>query len=112
MPYLCEYPILAFYETFARNSCGGITVMETLKELQEHYKGTDMEPVMDSLIEDITNGVSLSPAMRKHPEVFGKHVTAFVEGGERAGVIEKAFLIIVEQAWRCPLCILTKPKTA
>lgn len=112
MPNLCEYPMLAFYETFARNCCGGISLMETLHELQERYKGSEMEPVIASLIESLNNNENLSSAMQKHPDVFGKHVIAFVQGGEYAGVYDKAFLIIVEQAWRCPHCILSKPKTA
>jgi len=112
MPTQCEYPILAFYETFARNCCGGISILDTLYELKEHYKGSEMAPFIDSLMNSIKSGSNLSSAMRKHPDVFGKHVIAFVEGGEYAGVYDKAFLIIVEQAWRCPKCILSKPKTA
>ena len=109
MSEFCNYPMLTFWETFARNSCAGITIMDSLLELQNHYRGTDLEPMMASLIESVTSGDSLSTAMKQRPDVFGKHVTCFVEGGERAGVYEKAFLIIVEQAWRCPACILKQP---
>ena len=105
----CDYPMLSFWETFARNSCGGITIMDTLYELKDHYRSTNLEKTITYLIDSVSNGDSLSSAMKQHPYVFGKHVVCFVEGGEKAGVMDKAFLIIVEQAWRCPECILKQP---
>jgi type II secretory pathway component PulF len=63
-----------------------------------------MGAVAARLADDLEAGRSLSDAMRAQKGAFSKAEVCLVEGGERAGILDRVLVLIAEAVWRCPEC--------
>ncbi len=79
---------------------------EALEDIKTKAAGRPLANVVGDIPADVSSGNTLAQAMGEHPEAFGKHLLCMVEGGERAGILDRMAVFIVESAWRCPDCIL------
>jgi type II secretory pathway component PulF len=95
-----------FWISLAKRQCGGSCLGSSVQAIEHELDGSPLAEVLHEMIEAIRGGACLHEAMRHHPAAFGGHVCALVEGGERAGSLERILPLIVEFAWRCPKCIL------
>jgi type IV pilus assembly protein PilC len=95
---------LAFWVLLAEYCCGGKPLAEALSLIRGELAGKPMGAVAASLIPDLEGGLSFSQAMKRHSTVFSRAETCFVEGGELAGILDRALVLIVESSWRCPKC--------
>ena len=51
---------------------------------------------IDTVIDDVSNGMALSKAMHKHPKVFNNMFVNIVKAGESAGVLDKVMFQLAE----------------
>ena len=63
-----------FWMRLARNTCAGVTLSESFRQLDEELAGTSIGAVVSDLRIRVDAGESLHLAMARHPEVFGGHV--------------------------------------
>lgn len=95
-----------FWRMLARGFCAGEKLGAVLMSIAQEMDGTRLGDVANDLLSQVESGRPLSQAMRRHPDVFREHVLLLVEGGEKAGILDRVLLLILEHAWRCPECIL------
>ncbi len=100
----CEDEMTRFWEILAKGCLRGKNLIELLTEARDALDDGTMRRAVEAIILQVNEGMSLSKAMAMHPDVFSRAHVAFVEGGERIGMMEKAFMIILEATWRCPAC--------
>ena len=98
-----------FWTSLTQRICAGRQLGPSLVEIAQELSGTAVGAVVEDLIVHVRQGEALSDAMKHHTDVFRRHVLCLVEGGERAGILDRALMLIVEAAWRCPDCILGAP---
>jgi type II secretory pathway component PulF len=103
-----------FWTELTRGVCSGSTLLETLRAIYSKLDGrrSPRAAVVASLCRGVEGGRTLSEAMQGYPDLFGRHVVCLMEGGERAGIVDRVLPLILEYAWRCPDCILARPKSA
>ena len=99
-----------FWTSLTQRICAGRQLGPSLVEIAQELSGAEVGAVVEDLVVHVKQGEALSDAMKHHPDVFRKHVLCLVEGGERAGILDRALMLIVEAAWRCPDCILELPQ--
>ena len=102
----CCTELLGFWTHLARHICSGRQLGETLRAYETEAPEGRVAEATRALRVDVEGGMALSDAMKRQPDMFAKHVTCLVEGGERAGVLDRVLPLILELAWRCPTCIL------
>jgi len=98
-------PLARFWQMLTKEICAGHPLGSTLESIAVELDGTHLRGVVRELTAGVRAGQPLSQAMRQRPEVFRQHVTLLVDGGERAGILDRVLLLILEHVWRCPECI-------
>lgn len=106
MTYCTQDQKGAFWTSLARRICAGQQLLSSLEGIRDEMSDSSIAPVVDDLAARVKSGEALFEAMKHHTDIFGTHTICFVEGGERAGILDRALMLIVEAAWRCPKCIL------
>ena len=107
MPPVCACDdLLFFWARLAHGCCAGQAMVSVLASIQRELTGAALAKVVGLICRDLKGGLPLSAALRRHPSLFGKHVICLVEGGELAGMLDRVLPLIMEHAWRCPVCIL------
>ncbi len=101
-----QQDLLTFWTVLAQRTCGGKNLVSSFDVIIEELGDSPLAPVVQFLKDGLYAGLPLAEAMAQHPDVFRKHVLCMVEGGERAGILDRMFVFILESAWRCPDCIL------
>lgn len=95
-----------FWVSLARGACAGRNLKSCLEGIRAELGESPLSAVVDDLMDSVMRNEPLSAAMARHPRAFRQHVVSLVDGGDRAGILDRVFVLIVEFAWRCPDCIL------
>ena len=66
----------------------GLTIGEALRFLSERKDGFEAERIVSELYRAVSAGGTLSEAMRRRPQVFGRKVRALVDAGEKSGSLD------------------------
>jgi type II secretory pathway component PulF len=98
-----------FWTSLTQRVCAGQQLGPSLVEIAQELSGTALAPVVEDIVVHVRDGEPLHVAMNRHTDVFRRHVLCFVEGGDRAGILDKALKLIVDAARDCPACILGLP---
>ncbi len=79
---------------FTRNLSGmisaGISLPRAISIMGKQSKNKELEKILESLIDDIDRGGTLSDGMRKFPKVFSELFVSMVRAGEESGGLPKA----------------------
>ena len=105
----CSPDLGRFWSRLTELICGGETTLMSLRAVEKELAGRPMAAVVKAVADDVENGAPLFAALRKHTEVFGRAVICFVEGGEYAGILDRALLFILDGLWHCPTCTSWNP---
>jgi len=65
----------------------GLPIVRSLQILEEQQKPGPMRVTLRLVKEDVTEGSSLSEAMRRHPKIFNALYTNMIRAGELGGVL-------------------------
>ncbi len=84
-----------FTRQFATMIASGLPLVEALQILRDQSKPS-MARVVESVLREVEDGVSLSEAMGKVAGVFSKVYISLVRAGETAGVLDKIMLRLAD----------------
>ena len=107
----CNPDLNRFWSRLAELVCGGQPVLRSLRIMEQELAGRPMATVIKVVADDVEKGALLSAALRKRNEVFGRAAVCFVEGGEYAGILDRALLFILDGIWHCPACASWNPRS-
>jgi len=79
---------LALWRTLANELKAGTPLLSGLQHARSKLQKSDLDRVIEHLIQDISEGSSLSEAMAPHETVFSHCVRTMVRAGEAGGVLE------------------------
>ena len=100
----CRPALRTFWSRFTERTCAGQPLLPALRAVEGELRPQPLHAVVRALADDVEDGLTLSAAMKKHPLTFSRGAVCLVEGGERAGILDRVLLLIVEHLWRCPDC--------
>ncbi|MFQ3676141.1 MAG: type II secretion system F family protein [Endomicrobiia bacterium] len=67
----------------------GVPLVQGLVILEEQFESENFRNVLKSIRTDIESGISISEAMRKHPNAFSELYIAMVHAGEVGGILDQ-----------------------
>ena len=74
----------------------GVPLIDALDSVHSDKTNALLNRTIDSVIDDVSNGMALSKAMGKHPKVFNNMFVNIVRAGESAGVLDKVMFQLAE----------------
>ena len=84
----------SFCKQFSVMISSGISIVDSLNTLKVQPYSKLLKSTLNKLIDDITNGLILSDAMKKYPKIFPNFFTSMVYVGETTGKLDKVLLEI------------------
>jgi type IV pilus assembly protein PilC len=75
----------------------GMSLLRALHVLEEQTKSDKLKEALAQVRKDVEAGISLSDALRKHPDIFNDLYVAMVEAGETGGILESTLLRVADQ---------------
>ena len=105
----CNPDLNCFWSRLTELICGGQPVLRSLRTVEQELAGRPMAAVVKVVADNVEKGEFLSAALRKRTEIFGRAAICFVQGGEYAGILDRALLFILDGRWHCPACASWNP---
>lgn len=78
-----------FSRQFAALTNAGVAIVRSLGVLSEQCSNPKLKEALLDISSEVQNGVSLSDAMRKHPECFDGLYVSMIQAGEVGGVLDE-----------------------
>ncbi len=75
----------------------GMSLLRALYVLEEQTKSDKLREALQQVRKDVEAGISLSDALRKHPDIFNDLYVAMVEAGELGGILESTLQRVADQ---------------
>src|ERR671933_52228 len=75
----------------------GMSLLRALHVLEEQTKSDKLREALTEVRKDVEAGISLSDALRKHPDIFNDLYVAMVEAGELGGILESTLQRVAAQ---------------
>jgi type IV pilus assembly protein PilC len=75
----------------------GMSLLRALHVLEEQTKNEKLKETLTQIRKDVEAGISLSDALRRHPDVFNDLYIAMVEAGETGGILEETLQRVADQ---------------
>src|SRR3954466_4166027 len=75
----------------------GMSLLRALHVLEEQTQSDKLKDTLTQVRKDVEAGISLSDALRKHPDVFNDLYIAMVEAGELGGILEETLHRVADQ---------------
>ncbi len=105
----CNPDLNRFWSRLTELQCSGQPLLSSLRTVEKELAGRPMAAVVKAAADDVEKGALLSTVLRKRPDMFGRAAICFVEGGEQAGILDRALLFILDGLWHCPTCASWNP---
>jgi type IV pilus assembly protein PilC len=80
--------IVVFSRQFSTMINAGMPILQGLTIVAEQADNKAFRVVITKVRDDISNGVTLSEAMGKHPKVFNKLYVSMIHAGEQGGILD------------------------
>ena len=81
--------VTLFSRQLATLISSGVPLVQGLSILEEQIESPQFKKVIKSLRTDIESGISISEAMKKHPDVFSELYIGMVHAGEIGGILDQ-----------------------
>ncbi len=81
--------ITMFSRQLATLISSGVPLVQGLGILEEQFESPSFKEIIRSLRLDIESGVSISEAMKKHPNVFSELFVGMIHAGEVGGILDQ-----------------------
>jgi type IV pilus assembly protein PilC len=78
-----------FSRQFAALVNAGVAIVRSLGVLSEQCSNPKLKKTLMEISADVQNGISLSEAMRKHPQCFDNLYVSMIQAGEVGGVLDE-----------------------
>jgi type IV pilus assembly protein PilC len=66
----------------------GLPIVRSLKILAQQARNRNLAATIETIVEDVESGSTLSESLAKHPRIFDKLYTNMVRAGEMGGVLD------------------------
>ncbi|MDP8212194.1 MAG: type II secretion system F family protein [Candidatus Zapsychrus exili] len=94
--------LLTFSRQLATMLESGVNLVRSLTVIQTQIQSEQLSKIIKQIRNDVEQGLSLSPALAKHPKVFNQFWVSLVEVGEASGtmstVLNKLSFYLEQQA--------------
>src|SRR5258708_7448880 len=80
--------VVIFSRQFSTMINAGLPILQGLSIVAEQAENPDFRVVMGKIRDDISNGVTLSEAMAKHPKAFNTLYVNMIKAGEQGGILD------------------------
>ena len=74
----------------------GVPLIDALDSVHSDKTNNLLKRTIDTVIDDVSSGMSLSKSMGKHPKVFSDMFVNIVKAGESAGVLDKVLFQLAD----------------
>ena len=74
----------------------GVPLVDALDSVQSDQTNPLLNRTVNNVINDVSGGLSLSKAMKKHPKVFNSMFVNIVRAGESAGVLDQVLFQLAD----------------
>ena len=74
----------------------GVPLVDALDSVHSDKTNSLLKRTIDRVIDDVSNGMSLSKAMSKHPKIFNSMFVNIIKAGESAGVLDKVLFQLAD----------------
>src|SRR3989344_4935142 len=88
--------IVFFTRLLASMITSGLTLTKSLEILKEQTQNTALVDVENEIINDISEGSSLSKAIGKYPDIFSLIYISLVKAGESSGLLDKILIRLAD----------------
>ena len=75
----------------------GMSLLRSLYIIEEQTENDKLRDIWIEVRKDVEAGLSLSDALKKHPDVFNDLYVAMVEAGETGGILDSTLIRVAEQ---------------
>ena len=75
----------------------GMSLLRALYIIEEQTENDKLREIWIEVRKDIEAGLSLSDALRKHPDIFNDLYVAMVQAGETGGILDSTMLRVADQ---------------
>jgi type IV pilus assembly protein PilC len=75
----------------------GMSLLRALYIIEEQTENDKLRDIWIAVRKDVEAGLSLSDALKKHPDVFNDLYVAMVEAGETGGILDSTLIRVAEQ---------------
>jgi type IV pilus assembly protein PilC len=75
----------------------GMSLLRALYVLEDQAKSDKLRDALIQIRKDVEAGISLSEALRRHPDIFNDLYTAMVAAGEVGGILEETLARVADQ---------------
>jgi len=73
-----------------------VAIVSSLKAIEDQTSNLYLKTVTEEMVNDVEDGIPLSEAMLKHPEVFEPLSVSMVKAGELSGNLQRSLLFLSE----------------
>jgi type IV pilus assembly protein PilC len=91
------YDLAVMTRQLATMVSSGMSLLRTFYVLEDQTENKKLKEILGQIRRDIEAGISLSDALRKHPDTFNQLYVAMAETGETAGMLEEALDRVADQ---------------
>ena len=81
--------LVVFCRQFSALVDSGIAMLRSLNILASQTKNPALVKILESVRDDVEQGINLSEAFSKHPKVFDKLFVSMIKAGETGGVLDQ-----------------------
>ena len=74
----------------------GVPLIDALDSVHSDKTNNLLKRTIDTVIDDVSSGMSLSKSMAKHPKAFSDMFVNIVKAGESAGVLDKVLFQLAD----------------
>src|SRR5919202_6485760 len=75
----------------------GMSLLRALYVLEEQASSDKLREALIQVRKDVEAGISLSDALRRHPDIFNELYTAMIAAGESGGIVEETLARVADQ---------------
>jgi type IV pilus assembly protein PilC len=88
--------LIIFTRQMSSMLSSGLTLLRALEILKDQVESAAMSEVVNSLINDVSEGRTFAQAMEKHPRVFSPIYVSIIQAGESSGLLDKVLLRLAD----------------
>jgi type IV pilus assembly protein PilC len=75
----------------------GMSLLRSLYIIEEQTENDKLREIWVAVRKDVEAGLSLSDALKKHPDIFNDLYVAMVEAGETGGILDSTLIRVADQ---------------
>jgi len=92
------YELSVFFRQVATLVEAKVSIVVSLQTVEDQTRNAYLKTIIREMINDIEDGVSLSEAMVKHPEVFKPLSISMIRAGEISGNLERSIMYLAQNS--------------